>query len=385
MPATMTSRQRVQTALNFEEPDRVPTALWGGPYGIVDEVYFRLLERFDLGQPVPPFRSGHTISYIDDRVLDRLGTDLRYVYPTLSPTSPSQATADPDTFLDAFGQTWKRAYPYYYTAAGLLTDITHAEQIDEHVHWPDPDDPKWFAGVRARAEHLRTTTSAYIVARMVVSHGPFQTACDLRGTEKFIFDMTDNPELAHTLIERITATFCALSTRYLEACGDNIDMIELPGDDYAGNTNLILSPRMFRQFIQPAVTRLVQTIKTCRPGIKVMLHSDGAIQKLIPDLIATGIDVLHPLEPLPANDLAAIKATYGRQVAFLGGIDISHALPGSAADVIAETRRRIAQLAPGGGYILAPANHIQADVPAENILTLYQTAQQFGVYPINLS
>jgi hypothetical protein len=85
-----------------------------------------------------------------------------------------------------------------------------------------------------------------------------------------------------------------------------------------------------------------------------MLHSDGAIANLLPDIIALGVDVIHPLEPLPATDLTAVKEKFGKQVSFLGGIDISHAMPGSREDVIAEAKRRIAQLAPGGGYILAP-------------------------------
>ena len=100
----MKPRDRVEKALNLEEPDRVPTALGGGPYGVVDEVYFKLLQHFSLGNPVPPFRDGHTINYMDDRLLEKLGTDFRYVYPGLSPSSPSKAAGAPDTFLDSFGQ-----------------------------------------------------------------------------------------------------------------------------------------------------------------------------------------------------------------------------------------------------------------------------------------
>jgi uroporphyrinogen decarboxylase len=115
-----------------------------------------------------------------------------------------------------------------------------------------------------------------------------------------------------------------------------------------------------------------------------MLHSDGAIANLLPDIIALGVDVIHPLEPLPAMDLADIKEKYGQQVSFLGGIDISHAMPGSRENVIGETKRRIAQLARGGGYILAPSNHLQADVPAENVVTLFETAKASGKYPVGL-
>jgi uroporphyrinogen decarboxylase len=98
-----------------------------------------------------------------------------------------------------------------------------------------------------------------------------------------------------------------------------------------------------------------------------------------------GVDVIHPLEPLQATDILAVKEQFGKQVTFLGGIDISHAMPGTREDVIAETKLRISQLANGGGYILAPSNHLQADVPAENVVTLFETAHQFGKYPIQIS
>jgi uroporphyrinogen decarboxylase len=139
---------------------------------------------------------------------------------------------------------------------------------------------------------------------------------------------------------------------------------------------------MFRQFIKPCLKRLVTTIKEYRTDIKVMLHSDGMIEKLIPDFIELGIDVLHPLEPVTAQDQAKIKQEYGNQLTFLGSIDISHALPGSREDVIAEVKKRISILAPGGGFILAPSNHLQADIPPENVITMFEAARKYGKYPI---
>jgi uroporphyrinogen decarboxylase len=383
-PSTFSSRQRVQAVLDHQEPDRTPVAIGGGPYGIVDSVYFKLLHILKLGEPVTPFRQGHSISYMDDRLLERLGSDFRYVYPGESPSSPSQATDDPDTFLDSFGQVWKRAVPYYYAAKGMLSTATNIDQIDDFVQWPDANEPRWTAGVRERARRLHETTDCWIVARMVASHGPYQTACDLRGTEEFMLDMVTNPDFALALLERITNTLIGLTKGYLEACGPYIDMIELPGDDYAGNTNLVMSPSMFRRYIQPALRNMIGEIKSFRPDLKVMFHSDGAIHRLIPDLIELGIDVLHPLEPLPANDLDAIKTQYGRQISFLGGIDITHAMPGSRQQVIDEARLRIRQLATGGGYILAPSNHLQADVPGENVVALFEAAREFGKYPLQV-
>jgi uroporphyrinogen decarboxylase len=379
--AEMTSRQRILTAINHQEADRVPVALGGGPYGLVDDLYFRLLQYFDLGAPVKPFRTGHNISYLDDRLFERLEIDTRYVWPGDSPSSPAKATEDPDLFLDGYGQPWRRALPYYYAVNGILAEAS-MDQIDEIVTWPVAADPRWSMGVQARAQTLKESTDYFIVARMVTSHGPYMTACNLRGTEQFLLDMALNPEYAETLLTRVTDAIIGLLLTYLQACGDAIDMMELPGDDYASNLNLIVSPKMFRQFIKPCLKRLVTTIKEYRSDIKVMLHSDGMIAKLIPDFIDLGIDVLHPLEPVVAQDQAKVKQEYGDQLAFLGSIDISHALPGSQAEVIAEVKKRIGTLAPGGGFILAPSNHLQADVPPENVVTLFNAAREYGGYPI---
>lgn len=382
MQDQLTSRERVRITLQHQEPDRVPYALGGGPYGVVDDLYFCLLELLNLGEPVAPFRSFHNISYQDDRLWAALGTDIRYVYPAATPTSPSRPGAAPDHLLDALGQVWVRALPYYYAGPGLLRDAQTIADIDRLVTWPDPDAPHWTAGVRERAKFLRTTTDCWISARMVTSHGPFQTACDLRGTEQFLVDMLNEPEFAEALLDRITTLYERLLRNYLLACGPDIDMVELPGDDYAGNTSLLISPRLFRKLLLPALKRLVTVVKEVRPDLVVMLHSDGAITKLLSDLTGIGVDVIHPLEPLPAMDLPAIKAEFGQQLSFMGGIDISHAMRGTRQEVAAEVQRRIRQLAPGGGYILTPANHLQADVPAENVVELVEAARRFGRYPI---
>jgi uroporphyrinogen decarboxylase len=380
---TMTPHQRVQTALAHEEPDRVPMALGGGSYGLVDDLYLRLVKHLALGEPVPPFRTGHSISYMDDRLLETLGTDLRYCWPGRLPNSPVIRGEDEDTFYDSYGQVWKRALPYYYTGEGILKDASSIDDIESRVRWPDLSDPRWTHGVAERAQLLREQTDYFVVMRMVASHGPFQTACDLRGTESFLMDMVLKPEFAHALLDKITTVIEGLLKLAMQAGGKYFDMIELPGDDYAGNTNTLMSPAMFRKFVKPCLERLVKVVKEHNPDAKVMLHSDGAITKLLPDMISLGVDVIHPLEPLAATDISVVKETFGRQVSFLGGIDISHAMPGRREDVIAETKLRISQLAAGGGYILAPSNHLQADVPVENVVTLFETAREFGRYPIN--
>jgi len=377
----MTPRERVSAALNHQEPDRVPTALGGGPYGIVDDVYLKLLDYFRLGQPVAPFRSGHNISYMDDRVFEKLGVDTRYVWPGASPSDPRPSPERGGELIDGYGLGWRQAAPYYYPGEGMLAGAT-IDEIDTRVRWPDAADPRWTAGVRERAQLLRENTHYFIIARMVTSHGPYMTASHLRGDKQFFLDMAADPRFTLALVERTTDSLAAFLQKYLEACGPYIDMIELPGDDYATQTGMAMSPKMFRRYFKPSIKRLVDIVKAYRADIKVMQHCDGALTPILPDLIELGVDVVHPLEPLPAMNLADIKAQFGDRLAFLGAIDIVQALPGSRQAVEDEVRLRLGQLARGGGYVLAPANHVQPDVPVENLVALFEAARRYGCYPI---
>lgn len=380
----LSPRDRVLTALNHEEPDRIPTALWGGSYGLIDDVYLKLVDYFKLGTPVSPFREGHSISYIDNRLLEILGTDMRYVSPNHLPNSPITIEKESDTFKDSYGQIWHKSSPYYFAGEGILSNLEPSDEITDFIDFPNPKDPLWMDGVAEQAKLLREKTDFFVTMRMISSHGPFQTACDLRGTENFLLDMSLHPKFAQELLNYIANLQVGLLEAAMETGGDYFDMIELPGDDYASNIGLIFSPQMFRDFIKPILIRFVETIRRYRPDIAIMFHSDGLITQLLDDIIEIGIDVIHPLEPLPGLDFKKVKARYGKAVTFLGAIDIRQALPGSKDDVIQELKTRIHQLGPGGGYILAPSNHIQADVPIENVVTLFQAAQQYGNYPLKV-
>lgn len=375
----MNPAERVNKCLAHQVPDRIPLALWGGPYGIVDPLYMALLEHLQLGEPTPPIRIGHTINHMDDRLLAALGTDTRYIWPGASPSSPTHSTSDSDLIYDDFGQPWRRTYPYYSATDGILKNSVSIDDIAELVNWPDVDDPRWTDGVTERSKVVNDS-GFYIIGRMVLSHGPYQMACDLRGMENFMVDIIAQPEFATELLDRITEIICGLTSNYLEAAGKTMNMIELPGDDYAANDNLVFSPKLFRKMIRPCLERIIKTIRSIRPDIKIMLHSDGAIGKLIPDFIEMGIDVVHPLEPVTGMDPSQIKQLYGDSISFLGGVDISHALPGTIEDVRTDVKRCIRDLASGGGYILAPCNHLQADIPPENVIEMYNYAKIAGIY-----
>ncbi len=378
MSSLMTPRERVLTALNHQEPDRVPTALWGSYYTLQDQTYFKLLRYLNLGDPLPPFRryKPRNSNYLDDRILDMLQTDTRYVWLGFD----DLGGARPDTLTDAWEVKWTRMGDYITPISAPLSHAT-LDEIESFA-WPKPEDFIRLDELRERLNFLKKNGQFAIVARAVNSYGPFEQACAIRGREQFLVDLLDAPELAQSLVNKVTDIIIRLNEIYLDVVGKDIDILEIPGDDYAASKNLIISMRIFKQIFQPALKRIVDPIKQFRPDLVVAFHSDGAVMPLLPALIDVGIDLFHPLEPLPANDLVTIKSQFGRRLSFMGAIDIKTAMTGSIEDVEDEVQRRLCVLAPGGGYILAPANHLQTDVPPQNILALYQNAQRYGHYPI---
>ena len=381
MPRQMTPRERVLTALHHEEPDRVPMALWGSYYTLQDQTYFNLLEHLKLGQPVPPFRRFKTrnSNYIDDRVLDHLGTDTRCVWSGFS----DLGGARPGEMRDAWGVGWKRMGSHVTAIDAPLANAT-IDEVEGYA-WPDVERYLTLDALRARLKALKQQGDYAIVARAVNSYGPFEQASALRGREQFLMDLVMAPDLARLLIDSVTDVIIRLNEIYLDVVGQAADIFEIPGDDYAGTEQLLISPRMFDDMCKPALERIVAPIKAYREDLVVAFHSDGAITSLLPRFVDAGIDLFHPLEPLPANDMAAIKAQFGERLAFMGAIDIKKALPGTLQDLETEVQRRIRLLAPGGGYIMAPANHLQADVPPENIVALYEFGRKVGAYPLALS
>jgi uroporphyrinogen decarboxylase len=381
MPEKMNARDRVLAALHHEEPDRVPMALWGSYYTLQDGTYFKILEHLDLGEPLPPFRRFKTrnSNYYDDRVLDVLKTDIRYVWSGFT----DLGGASSDTLIDAWGVQWQRMGPNITSVSAPLAGLT-AEQIEDYA-WPEPERYLTLDLLRERLTLLKRDTTHAIAARAVNSYGPFEQAAELRGRQQFYMDMVLEPETARLLLQKVTDVIVRLNELYLEACGEDIDIFEIPGDDYGGTEDLLISPKSFDDMVKPELQRIVSPIKQFRSDLFVAFHTDGAIMKILDSLCETGIDILNPLEPLPVNDWESVKREYGERLSFMGGIDLKKAMPGSVQDLEDDVKRCIRTFAKGGGYILTPANHLQTDVPPENIVALYECCRKHGTYPLQIT
>ncbi len=373
----MDHRERVLTAVNHQEPDRVPTALWGGAYGITDPVYHALLAYLDRGEPVPPFRTrrGHTVNHYDDRVLEALDTDVRHVWLGFTDLGGPPAGGGPD----AWGVGWKQSGIYFAATQHPLEEAT----VDDLEAYPWPDVERFIRRdeLRRRARRLRERTDYAVVGRAADSFGPLERASSLRRMDQFMLDLALNEIFATALIDRITDVLYRLLEIYLDTAGPYLDVLELPGDDYAAR-NPLISPAMFDRFFEAPWRRLIRLVEAAAPHCKVLFHSDGRMEPFLGRLVDLGVDVFHCLEPMPGVDMAQVKRDYGERLCFWGAIDIKRALQGDVARVEAEVRERIGVLGPGGGYVLAPANHLQPDVPPENVVALFQAARKYGTYPL---
>lgn len=376
----MNHRERVLMAMAHEEPDRVPTALWGSAYGITDPLYFDLVKHLGLGDPLPPFRRrrGHTVNHYDDRVLEALDVDVRHVWLGFSDLGGPPAGGGPD----AWGVGWEQAGIYLTATQHPLAEA--AMDALASFPWPDVDRLIRRDELRERARYLKEKTDYAVVGRAVDSYGPLERSSLLRRTDQFLMDLILDEAFATALVEKVTDVLCRLMEIYLDTAGQYLDIIELPGDDYAAQTPLI-SPVLFDRFFAPAWRRMIRLIKEATPHCKVLFHSDGRMEPFLGRLIDLGVDAFHCLEPLPGVDMAQVKRAYGDRLCFWGAIDIKQALQGDEARVEAEVRERIMLLGPGGGYVLAPANHLQPDVPAGNVVALFRAARKYGTYPLTTS
>ena len=210
------------------------------------------------------------------------------------------------------------------------------------------------------------------------SSSVFEGPWYLRGMDAFLQDLLVNKDYAHRLIDLVSGFYLEAGLRLVEMGCD----ILLAGDDVGTQDRMLISPELFREYIKPRYGRLFGEYKRANPALKIAAHICGFIEPVIDDLVEVGLDVLNPVQPL-AMDPARLKKRYGKHLSFWGAVDDQRVMPfGSPRDVKDEVRRRIAQLAPGGGYIVCPSHNLQPTTPMENIQAFYRTAAEYGGYPL---
>ncbi len=384
----MTPRQRVQAALNHEEPDRVPLILGVDlTTGIMMRAYRRLKELLafqaadrylydwpELGAALP-----------DEAVLLRLRSDGRGIQDRFPATTYARNRSRPPgtPYTDDWGVSQEELAPgEYMPSIHPLREAETLEAIEGYAHWPDMDDPTRYAHIAEQAAALAEENHFAIFASPWLL-SPLERACQLQGMDVFLMNLAARPDFAGALLRKIADLCKRHMSHFLPALGENVDVVVI-ADDLGTQDSLLMSPKMYRQILKPIHADWFAFIKS-HTRARLFFHSDGDIFPLIDDLVEIGVDILNPIQTSAGkmSDLATLKRRYGKSLTFCGAVDTQHILPrGTPEHVRQEVRRVIGLLGPGGGYMVASVHSIMNDVPPENILAMCDAVEEFGRYPL---
>ncbi len=379
----MNSRERLLAALAHREPDRIPFDLGSTQVTGIHVVAYRRL-RAHLGLPPVEAQPCDTIQQLalpDEDVIEKLGVDVRGLYPLNShnwnivPRDIGGAWE----YRDEWGITHHRLKPdglYYSMVRSPLADPARTAADVRNFPWPDTADPARIAGLREQALLYRSQGRAVMLKGVLA--GIFEMGQRVRGMENLLMDMAANEALACAVLDKMLELKLAFWEMALASLADVVDVVS-EADDYGTQVSQLISPRMFRKLIKPRLAALFARIHQLAPSAKVFFHSCGSVRPLLPDLIEIGVDILNPVHIRAAGmDPLGLKRDFGNDVVFWGGgVDTQAVLPnGTPGEVKDDVRRNLAALAPGGGYVFNTVHNIQADVPPENIVAMWEAVRE---------
>lgn len=375
----MTSRERVLRALNHEEPDRVPLDLGGGFTSVLLDTYRNLRAYLGITEgEVQLVSRVWQLARVEEAVLRHFEIDTRYVVEK-GPKRVAEHQSSSGTLIDEWGVE-RRKVGYYYDIVRSPLEAAETEDLARYP-WPDPLDPGCTDGIHEEAKSLGQSTNYAVVGRP--SSSIFEQAWYMRGFGQFLMDLVVDKRFAHALLRKLTDIKKQRIGRFLEEVGEYIDVIAV-GDDLGTDQSLILSPDLYREMVKPYQAELFALIHSATKA-KIFYHSCGNVVGLIEDLIEIGVDILNPVQVSAGDmgDTAALKRQFGDRICFWGAIDTQHVMPfGSEREVWDEVERRILDLAPGGGYVLAAVHNMIPDVSPENICAMFAAGRKLGQYPL---
>jgi uroporphyrinogen decarboxylase len=287
----------------------------------------------------------------DDDIIEWLGVDVRGLFPLNSHNwnVHEKGAGEYWVYHDEWGITHRRPKP-----DGLYYTLTQAP-----LEAPD--------------------LSAQVIKSPFA--GIFEMAQRIVGMENCLIMMASNETLVGALFDRLLELKLAFWEMALPHLADVVDVIA-EFDDYGTQASQLISPRMFRQQVKPHLKILFERIKQLAPDARRFFHSCGNVRPLLPDFIEMGIEILNPVHVRATSmEPSALKRDFGDALVFWGGgVDTQGVLPmGTPQQVKDDVRRNIEALAPGGGFVFNTVHNIQADVPPQNIVAMWEALQEYGV------
>jgi uroporphyrinogen decarboxylase len=325
----------MRRAINHEPVDRIPTQI-----NYTDGMGQRMARRFGVPiEQLPNYLGNHMIR-----------VDLNH---------QARLSNDGEVRYDWWGVGFDTKEEGYFAAVSPLKDNPDLDRFP----WPDPNDSQLLSdAVKKIHEHgsdyFITPNFGFVL---------FERAWTLRGFEQFFMDMATDPDYAIELLDRITAIQLTLIRRYLELGVDGGYF----GDDYGAQKNLLFSPRMWRKYIKPRLATLFAPFR--ERGLPVIMHSDGQIQKILPDLVEIGLTALNPVQP-EVLDHEWLHENFAGDLAFYGGVSTQTVLPyGSPEEVKDAVASCAAKLSPDGtGLLVAPSHRMMTDIPMANVSAMLE-------------
>jgi len=371
-------REIVVDALNHKETYRVPLDLGGQSNSTLtlkalnnlNEYLYKKNETQSATLMAKHFQSVNT----PEEILIRFNIDVRSITPG-KPKNREKITFSDGSYLDDWG------IKYSPSGKGLYYDISeyplrsYDESEIDNFNWLDPDDEGWTEGIKEKTESYFFNTEYAIIGNMT-SAQIFERCWNLRGFENFLMDLFINKSFAHKLLDKVTDIQIQRIKNFLKITGKYLNIFKI-SDDLCGQLAPLISPQTYEEMIMPYHKRYIEEMKKLT-NAKIALHCCGNIRPLLPKLIEVGFEVIHPFQySAPEMNPAELKKEFGKDVVFWGGIDVQKFLPNAGVDEVTKEVHKIIDIMHiDGGYIFSPSHNIQADIPPENLVAMYDTASK---------
>lgn len=386
----MDSRERVNTTLNRKEPDKVPLDLGGNQSSIHIKAYKKLLDYLEI--------EDENVQYADfvqqivrpcDKVLERFSIDVRYVQPLggmvrvqdMEPQYEGKYVGLYDPFGVFWGNDAKKDLDdilYYDPVIHPFADFKSISDIRD-FDWPNGRDKTPFDGLREYAKNLRDNTDFALSTPPV---GCIYEYCTfLFGFTKTLRYLRTKPEFIIVTMEELLKYWTDYVTTFLEEVGSYLDVVCINGD-IAEQAGPIMSVKLYENMIKPIERKLSKKIHEL-VETKINYHSCGSVSLFIPHFAEIGYDVINPVQ-ISAYDMepCSLKKRFGDIMSFWGGLcNTQSTLPfGTLKQIRDEVRRNFECLKPGGGFVASNIHNITAEVPPQNIVAMFDAANEFGNY-----
>lgn len=424
----LTSRERVELALNHKEPDKVPLDLGGSvTSGMQASSVYLLRQALGLDEPGTPVKVVEPYQMLGEiklDLLDAVGADVVplempktfFGYkredwkpwtlfdgtPVLVPggfnTEPDEGTGDilqypeGDTGAPPSGRMPNGGY-YFDTIIRQPPVDDDNLNVEDNLEEFGPVSDEELAHLEREVTRLYNETDKAILANFggtgfgdiaLVPVPWVKYPKGIRDISEWYMSTAMRRDYVYAIFERQCEIALDNLAKIYEVVGDRVVAAFVTGTDFGAQDGPFISPRAYRDLYKPFHKKVNDWIHQ-NTTWKSLIHSCGSIWRLLDDMVDAGFDVLNPVQT-SARDMepAALKAKYGDHLTFWGGgIDTQKTLPfGTPDEVRAEAHDRIRTFGQGGGFVFNPIHNVQARVPQENLKALYEAVQEYRDYPL---